>query len=225
MVHNNVAASSNSNSEEENNGDVEFKLKNLPAVPPGFHFVPSSCLLILDYLVKKIVGVPLASDMVKVRDGIQQLDPEQHRFKDEFAHCQDNEAYYITNKGQRKTIGGGGSETSTIIETTSGYWEEKKKDIPIYNGDNLIGYKKRYVFCRGKNDETFWRLDEFIVNPEIIPVNSQDKIEDTIACTIRVKRPKTSEGSSNEYEDFEEEDAKMEDFMEDEEMEEVVDEN
>ncbi|KAK1374822.1 hypothetical protein POM88_031015 [Heracleum sosnowskyi] len=138
------------------------------------------------YLVKKIVGVPLASDLVKVRDGIQQLDREQHRFKDEFAHCQDNEAYYITNKGQRKTAGGGGSETSIIIEITTGYGKEKKKDISIYNSDDLIGYKKLYFLL-------FWRMDEFTVNPEIIPVDSRDKINDTInACIIRVKRPKTS---------------------------------
>ena len=54
--------------------------KDLPPMPPGFHFVPSSAVLILEYLVKKIVGVPLASDLVKVRDGVQVLDPEEHRF-------------------------------------------------------------------------------------------------------------------------------------------------
>lgn len=81
MVHNNVTTStSNGNSGQEDKKNGEIELKNLPDVPPGFRFVPSSGLLILDYLVKKILGVPLASDMVKVRDGIQQLDPEQHNF-------------------------------------------------------------------------------------------------------------------------------------------------
>lgn len=82
MVHNIVPASSSGNSSGEENKkiDVEIEHKTLPTVPPGFRFVPSPCQLILDFLVKKIVGVPLASDLVKVRDGIQQLDPEQHRF-------------------------------------------------------------------------------------------------------------------------------------------------
>lgn len=96
--------------------------------------------------------------------------------EDEFSHCQDNEAYYITNKAERKTMGGGGSQTNTIIETTSGYWREKKKDIPVYNMDDLIGYKTRYIFCRGKNDETSWRMDEFVVNPETIPSDARDKV-------------------------------------------------
>ncbi|KAL8112466.1 hypothetical protein AgCh_019971 [Apium graveolens] len=133
--------------------------------------------------------------MVRVRDGIQQLDPQQHKFKEEFAHCQDNEAYYITNKGQRKTAGGGELETSVIIETTSGYWREKKKDLPVYNGDDLIGHKTSYVFCSRENDETSWTMDALAVNPEIIPVAAKNQ---------------TSEESSNEYEDFEEEEEDLE---------------
>ncbi|XP_074326322.1 uncharacterized protein LOC141664301 [Apium graveolens] len=168
--------------------------------------------------------------MVRVRDGIQQLDPQQHKFKEEFAHCQDNEAYYITNKGQRKTAGGGELETSVIIETTSGYWREKKKDLPVYNGDDLIGHKTSYVFCSRENDETSWTMDALAVNPEIIPVAAKNQIKDTIACRIfRVKPSKTSEESSNEYEDFEEEeeDLEMEELEEEaeEQMGEVVDEN
>ncbi|KAL1805857.1 hypothetical protein ACET3Z_028925 [Daucus carota] len=64
---------SNGNSANQENVkvDVEVESKDLPPMPPGFHFVPSSAVLILEYLVKKIVGVPLASDLVKVRDGVQ----------------------------------------------------------------------------------------------------------------------------------------------------------
>ena len=73
---------SNGNSANQENVkvDVEVESKDLPPMPPGFHFVQSSAVLILEYLVKKIVGVPLASDLVKVRDGVQVLDPEEHRF-------------------------------------------------------------------------------------------------------------------------------------------------
>ncbi|KAL1805863.1 hypothetical protein ACET3Z_028931 [Daucus carota] len=73
---------SNGNSANQENVkvDVEVEPKDLPPMPPGFHFVQSSAVLILEYLVKKIVGVPLASDLVKVRDGVQVLDPEEHRF-------------------------------------------------------------------------------------------------------------------------------------------------
>ncbi|KAL1805853.1 hypothetical protein ACET3Z_028921 [Daucus carota] len=64
---------SNGNSPNQENVkvDVEVESKELPPMPPGFHFVPSSAVLILEYLVKEIVGVPLASDLVKVRDGVQ----------------------------------------------------------------------------------------------------------------------------------------------------------
>lgn len=97
--------------------------------------------------------------------------------EEEFAHCQDNEAYYITNKGQRKTAGGGELETSVIIETTSGYWREKKKDLPVYNGDDLIGHKTSYVFCSRENDETSWTMDALAVNPEIIPVAAKNQVD------------------------------------------------
>lgn len=64
--------------------------------------------------------------------------------EDEFTYCRDIEAYYISNKVERKAEGGG-SKTNTIIKTTSGYWREKKKDIAIYNKeDQIIGYKTHY---------------------------------------------------------------------------------
>lgn len=102
--------------------------------------------------------------------------------EDEFAHCLDNEAYYISNKAERQTGGGGGgSKTSTIIKTTSGYWREKKKDIAICNKDGqIIGYKARYIFCLGNNDETSWRMDEFTVNPETIPADARDQVNKNI---------------------------------------------
>ncbi|XP_017234672.1 NAC domain-containing protein 96 [Daucus carota subsp. sativus] len=214
MLYTMVPGRTNGNSAnhlENEKVEVEVESKNLPPMPPGFHFVPSSAVLILEYLVKKIVGAPLASDLVKVRDGIQCLDPEEHRFEDDFAHCQDNHAYYITTKAQRKTKedqeAGGGSKTSTIIKTTRGYWREKKKDMAIYNEDGqIIGYKTRYVFCCSKNDETSWRMDEFTVNPETIPANARDQIKETVACRIRVKQAKTPERPFFESEESEEED-------------------
>ncbi|KAK1394481.1 hypothetical protein POM88_013537 [Heracleum sosnowskyi] len=199
-------ANSNVKSAEENTKmDVEIELKNLPAWPPGYYFVPTP-VIIFEYLVKRIMGVRLPSDMIKVRDGVQLLDPQQHRFEDEFAHCSDNQAYYISNKAERKADGGGGSKPSTIIKTTSGYWREKKKDIAIYNKDGqIIGYKTRYMFCCANNDDTSWRMDEFTVNPETIPADARDQIKQTIACRIRVKRPKEPEGPYCEDEELEEE--------------------
>lgn len=83
MVYNNETVSSTGNSAEESpKTDAEVEWKNLPVLPPGFYFVPSPCVLILEFLVKKIKGADLASDMVKVRDGVQLLDPEQHRFSE-----------------------------------------------------------------------------------------------------------------------------------------------
>ncbi|KAK1378478.1 hypothetical protein POM88_025222 [Heracleum sosnowskyi] len=192
----------------------EVETKNVK-LPNGFYFAPTPNELISHYLLKKIKGLPLPSDIVIIRDAVQLLDPEQHHF-DEFPSCLDNEAYYITDKAERKMLEGG-SETRTIIKTTTGYWREKKKDFVVTNrrwysreeikdiasfggDDQIIGYKKTFTFFRGKNEKTSWRMDELMVDPEIVPADVRDKAQKMVACKIGVKQPKTPDYGEMEYE-------------------------
>lgn len=57
----------------------EVETKNLK-LPAGWYFSPMPYELITDFLLEKIKGLPFASDVLIVRDGVQLLDPEQHHF-------------------------------------------------------------------------------------------------------------------------------------------------
>lgn len=117
-----------------------------------------------------------------------------YKCADESPFWRRNEAFYITDKAQRNMLEGGGSETRTIIKTTTGYWREKKKYIVITNSswysrekikdiasfdgnDQIIGYQKTFTFFRGQNDKTSWRMDEFMVDLEIVPADVRDKVK------------------------------------------------
>lgn len=46
-------------------------------LPPGYYFLPSASQLIQQYLVQRILGDPMASDIVKIMDSVEYLDPNQ----------------------------------------------------------------------------------------------------------------------------------------------------
>ncbi|KAK1369289.1 NAC domain-containing protein [Heracleum sosnowskyi] len=161
-------------------------------LPPGYYFLPSPSQLIQHYLVQKILGLPVASDIVKIMDSVEHLDPDQLKL-DEFKYSRDNEGYYITKKVERKT----GVETS--IKTTTGHWKESKSNSHIFNkGSQIVGYKNTFTFYQADGKETAWRLNEYTAIPDIVPVDAltdtvQAKIEEYVACRIRFKKVKLPE--------------------------------
>ncbi|KAK1369287.1 NAC domain-containing protein [Heracleum sosnowskyi] len=161
-------------------------------LPPGYYFLPSPSQLIQEYLVQKILGLPMASDNVKIMDYVEHLDPSQLNL-DEFKYSRDNEGYYITKKAERKT------KEETSIKTTTRHWKESKSNSQICNkGSQIFGYKNTLTFYEANGKETVWRLNECTALPDIVPVHAltdtvRAKIEEYAACRIRFKKVKLLE--------------------------------
>ncbi|XP_074332407.1 NAC domain-containing protein 96-like [Apium graveolens] len=156
-------------------------------LPPGYYFLPSPSQLIELYLVQKILGLPMASDIVKIMDFVEHLDPNQLNL-DEFKYSRDNEGYYITKKAERKM------DEETTIKTTTGYWKETKSNSHVFNKDRQIaGYKNTFTFYQADGEETAWRLNEYTAIPDIVPLDAlcdtvRAKVDEYVACKIRFKR-------------------------------------
>ncbi|XP_074358708.1 NAC domain-containing protein 19-like [Apium graveolens] len=161
-------------------------------LPPGYYFLPSASLLILRYLVQRILGYPMASDIVKIMDYVELLDPDQLNL-DEFRYCKDKEGYYITKKAERKT-----TDEETTIKTTTGHWKESKSNFDIFDKGQRVGFKNTFIFFQADGEETSWRLNEYTAIPDIFPVDAltdtvRAKIEEYVACRIRFKQVKLPE--------------------------------
>ncbi|KAL8126753.1 hypothetical protein AgCh_013876 [Apium graveolens] len=161
-------------------------------LPPGYYFLPSPSQLIQLYLVQKILGLPMASDIVKIMDSVEHLDPDQLNL-DEFKYSRDKEGYYITKKVERKT------DEETTIKTTTGYWKETESNSHIFNKDRQIaGYRNTFAFYQADGKETGWRLNEYTAIPDIVPADAlsdtvRAKIDEYVACRIRFKTEKLPE--------------------------------
>ncbi|KAK1353993.1 NAC domain-containing protein [Heracleum sosnowskyi] len=160
-------------------------------LPPGYYFLPSASQLIQQYLLQRILGLPMASDIVKIRDHVEHLDPDQLNL-DEFRYCKDNEGYYITKKAERKT------DEETTIKTTTGHWKESKSNFDIFEKGQIVGCKNTFIFFQTDGKETAWRLNEYTAIPDIVPVDAltdtiRAKIEEYVACRIRFKQVKLLE--------------------------------
>lgn len=66
-----------SSSSEHVDGKVVAEKEIGDNLPPGFYFLPSPSQLIEGYLVQKILGLQIYSNMVKVMDFVEHLDPNQ----------------------------------------------------------------------------------------------------------------------------------------------------
>ena len=47
------------------------------SLPPGYYFLPSAAQLIEEYLLQKILDLPMASNIVKIMDFVGLIDPDQ----------------------------------------------------------------------------------------------------------------------------------------------------
>ncbi|KAL1826198.1 hypothetical protein ACET3Z_012976 [Daucus carota] len=157
------------------------------SLPPGYYFLPSAAQLIEEYLLQKILDLPMASNIVKIMDFVELIDPDQLNLE-EFKYCKDKEGYYITKKAERK------ANEKTIIKTLTGHWKEYKSNIPISNNSQIVGYKSTFTFYQADGTETAWKLNEYTSNPDIVPVDAlTDTIEEYVACRIHIKKVKLAE--------------------------------
>ncbi|TXG62205.1 hypothetical protein EZV62_013568 [Acer yangbiense] len=139
--------------------------------PPGYYFKPTDTELITDYLINKILNRPVLYP-IAIKDIIffYDLDPEQlipigqFLLFNDFVSVFRREAYFYTQVvEERRTTKSGG-----------GCWKASGQDVLIKRGDEVIGFKKYFVFySAGEKKSTDWTMYEYRVNPGfMIPANA-----------------------------------------------------
>ncbi|KAL3636203.1 hypothetical protein CASFOL_020750 [Castilleja foliolosa] len=136
----------------------------VPELPFGYKFHPTSSEVVLYYLVPKVKGEPLPSGYVKDLD-VYKFDPHQIPLN-ESKYSREDEAYFFAPVQEEEILQGEGNLTRA---TPNGYWKSYEKNIPIYARDgSYIGYKNKLVFYDGKDlsngVKTDWKLVEYRTN-------------------------------------------------------------
>ncbi|RWR75829.1 nac domain-containing protein 68 [Cinnamomum micranthum f. kanehirae] len=137
-----------------------MEMNNAQQFPSGYRFCPRDHELVLDYLRKKIRGLPLPCGRIKEID-ISKFKPEQRKEVLE-VNDEDEEDIYFFTRRQRKFSGG----SSTTRIAADGYWRAATAEKPIKHKGEVIGYKRQLVFRRGKNPRavsTKWIMHEYTV--------------------------------------------------------------
>ncbi|KAK8556932.1 hypothetical protein V6N13_064921 [Hibiscus sabdariffa] len=122
-------------------------------VPIGFRFLPTDEELVVHYLKRKALGLPLPASVIPEFD-VLQTDPWS--LPGDF---KENKYFFSTGNGndsnkKRKRVAG------------SGYWKPVGKEKPILaSGTNeTVGMRKALVFCESRcsgETETNWLLHQY----------------------------------------------------------------
>ncbi|XP_057967262.1 NAC transcription factor 32-like [Malania oleifera] len=187
------------NSQHISNGVKEY----LCSFPPGYRFIPRDDELIVDYLLKKLIGQPLPPNKI-VEVTLYQYNPAHlvERYMDDGT----KEYYFFTPRKMKYQKGNRSSRS-----TNDGYWKATGIDKLIRHGDIVVGFKKVLVFYEGKAPKgikTNWVMYEYRVNhttPDTRRAQNEMQLNDWVLCKIYKKREK-SDGSINkkhtEYDDM-----------------------
>ncbi|CAA2973530.1 NAC domain-containing protein 82-like [Olea europaea var. sylvestris] len=173
--------------EEENLGfteedDEATTSKREFKVPLGYRFHPTAVELVEEYLMKKILR-QLTWDTIK-EINFYQLDPQQIPIS-EFEGLKyggEGRAYYFTSEEQKYVEG------SRLMPRpfSNGYWKRCGGEIPIHNGFEIIGFKRRFVWEEvPKVEESKWKMTEYSVTPRFMEDLSQTNLENYVVCKVR----------------------------------------
>ncbi|KAK4608434.1 hypothetical protein RGQ29_002012, partial [Quercus rubra] len=132
--------------------------------PPGYKFSPSDFDLIISYLVKKCLNIPLPwNSMVDVE--LSNHSPEW--LAEQFPQYGNNEWYFFTSRERKYPNGSRPKRT-----TNNGYWKATGVDKEIRENGILKGLKKTLVFYKGDpqhGDKTKWIMHEYRLVDAPIP--------------------------------------------------------
>ncbi|EOA27680.1 hypothetical protein CARUB_v10023833mg [Capsella rubella] len=129
-----------------------IKNRGVLRLPPGFRFHPTDEELVVQYLRRKVTGLPLPASVIPETD-VCKSDPW-----DLPGDC-DSERYFFSTK-EAKYPNGNRSNRST----GSGYWKATGIDKQIGKKKLVVGMKKTLVFYKGKppnGTRTNWVLHEY----------------------------------------------------------------
>ncbi|CAI9779295.1 unnamed protein product [Fraxinus pennsylvanica] len=151
-------------------------------LPRGYRFHPTAVELLEGYLMKKILR-QLVWDIIKDIDFFQ-YDPQQIPIR-EFETLNygiEGKAYFFTREDQKYLRG------SRLIRSpiSNGYWRRSGREIPIHNGNGIIGFKRVFVWKEpGNREEGNWKMTEYRINHNFMEDLSQTNSENYVVCKVR----------------------------------------
>ncbi|CAI9761809.1 unnamed protein product [Fraxinus pennsylvanica] len=162
--------------DETSTSTREFK------VPLGYRFHPTAVELMEEFLMKKILG-QLTWDTIK-EINFYRLDPQQIPISEFEAlkYGREGKAYYFTSEEQKYVEG------SRLMPRpfSNGYWKRWGKEVPIHDGTEIIGFKRRFVWEEAHNvEESNWKMTEYSVTPRFMEDLSQTNLENYVVCKVR----------------------------------------
>ncbi|TVU04887.1 hypothetical protein EJB05_48028 [Eragrostis curvula] len=122
------------------------------ALPPGFRFKPTDEELVVQYLRRKVFGVPLPAAVIPVVANLYSLDPW------DIPGASDGEKYFFAVRPASSGTAGECARAKSGGATASGRWKPAGKERPVVlprpcgGGSLLVGVKRTLTFAprRGK---------------------------------------------------------------------------
>ncbi|KAL5998862.1 hypothetical protein ACLOJK_009810 [Asimina triloba] len=136
-------------------------------LPTSFCFCPRDDDLIVDYLRNKNRGLRPPLDIIKEYE-VYKCNPEQ--LPRDFKYGKQNEMYCFTTRDRKYPHGSRPNRSAG-----DGYWRATNADQAISAGKEIVGYKSRLVFYKGKypgGKKTDWVMREYRTNKKDSPTTS-----------------------------------------------------
>ncbi|PIN17442.1 hypothetical protein CDL12_09901 [Handroanthus impetiginosus] len=174
---------------ENNNCDAKNDKNEEVVVLPGFRFHPTDEELVGFYLMKKVQGKSIRTDLIKQID-IYKYDPWDLP-KISSSNTGETEWYFFCMRGRKYR---NSLRPNRVTLTGSGFWKATGIDKPIhdssisaFNYRCIIGLKKSLVYYRGnagKGTKTDWMMHEFRLPPTHVGSNSNISYQEAEIWTL-----------------------------------------
>ncbi|KAL5757860.1 hypothetical protein ACOSP7_020471 [Xanthoceras sorbifolium] len=168
-----------------------FKELNLS---PGYRFVPTDRVLIVDYLMKKVQNQRLSHHDIIIEDNIYKYNPWDLAVK--YKPQEGHQWYFFTSRDRKYAKGNRPNRAAG-----DGFWKATGVEKKIYNNKkDLIGVKSPLVFFKGKppkGDKTNWLMHEYLVDKSPPRSSSNNmRLNDCVLCKIYKKVSKSKQDHS-----------------------------
>ncbi|XP_057479787.1 NAC domain-containing protein 1-like [Actinidia eriantha] len=167
--------------------------------PPGYRFCPTDSELIVYYLQKKVLNMPLPHD--KIKDvNLYSYNP-QH-LTASYPVLGDNDWYFFSPRDRKYPKGKRPNRAAG-----DGYWKATGIDKPIKHKNEVVGYKKSLVFYLGKaprGDKTNWIMKEYTLvdAPPVTKKSENDmRLDNWVLCRVYQKNKSKKKEQDDENHD------------------------
>ncbi|KAH7842094.1 hypothetical protein Vadar_001431 [Vaccinium darrowii] len=176
----------------------------IDSYPPGYRFCPTDQELVVEYLMKKVLGKPLPLNRI-MDVNFYSYSPQE--LSEMYELKREEEWYFFTSRNKKYPKGNRPNRAAG-----NGYWKASGADINILSCDSghILGYKKPLVFCEGpakSGIKTDWKMQEYRLDKHDTPSTSRGtpgdmKLDDWVLCKI-YQTKKVAENIHRDEEDEE----------------------